>query len=348
MDLFCPVEFKTQKLVTLQIKGTLKYPLIKLREIRDIIGEFQCNVKEHIETIWLYDSEHYEQPHSFIYWDGLVEVLLKSPSEFAMQLYEIISDFLEREREEQFHREIIEAKNKQTAEQRLEWRKKLEEENDELEEPEENTVLSLGSESHAIQDRITKSAYKDTLQTHIDQDQKIWFAARHVGSLLELKNIRAIIQSYDANEKNIFNIKTSGGRQDAVFLSLNGLKRLLVRSRKTKANELAKLIGIDIVDTKYTCIESDVISSIEYALEGYKMIKQYSIGKYFIDLYIPEYRLAIECDENGHLCRVEQDKEREEEIKKLIPGIKFIRIKPESEGFNMFKVINSIYKYLNE
>ena len=40
------------------------------------------------------------------------------------------------------------------------------------------------------------------------------------------------------------------------------------------------------------------------------MIEQYHVDGYRIDLYFPEYKLAIECDEFGH-----RDRDLEYEIK---------------------------------
>ena len=39
------------------------------------------------------------------------------------------------------------------------------------------------------------------------------------------------------------------------------------------------------------------------AFNGEEMIHQFSAGKYRIDLYFPEYKLAIECDEFDHRGR---------------------------------------------
>ena len=81
-----------------------------------------------------------------------------------------------------------------------------------------------------------------------------------------------------------------------------------------------------------------------------KMIKQYVVKQYFIDLYFPEYNLAIECDENIHNRKLikENDIDREHNIKLEIKGIYFIRYEPFKKDFSIFNVINKIYKYIIE
>lgn len=73
---------------------------------------------------------------------------------------------------------------------------------------------------------------------------------------------------------------------------------------------------------------------------------QHRVGDYRIDLYLPEYNLAIECDEFGHKDRDENyEIEREEYIKKEL-GCKFIRFNPDSEMFKISDIICSINKHI--
>ena len=49
--------------------------------------------------------------------------------------------------------------------------------------------------------------------------------------------------------------------------------------------------------------EQEALSQIMQAFRGEEMIHQFCPGKYRIDLYLPEYKLAIEWDEFGHRDR---------------------------------------------
>jgi len=58
------------------------------------------------------------------------------------------------------------------------------------------------------------------------------------------------------------------------------------------------------------CIENQTIGFIENVYSNMLNVKrQYAIGKYRADLYFIDYKLVIECDENGHADRdYEQEK----------------------------------------
>lgn len=72
---------------------------------------------------------------------------------------------------------------------------------------------------------------------------------------------------------------------------------------------------------------------------------QYSVDKYRIDLYFIDYKLAIECDENRHNSKKENDEIRQNYIESKL-NCKFIRYNPEEKDFNIFKVIGEIYEHL--
>jgi len=65
-------------------------------------------------------------------------------------------------------------------------------------------------------------------------------------------------------------------------------------------------------------------------------------GKYRIDFYLPEFNLAIEYDEGQHNYQQEEDKQREEEIKKEL-GYKIIRLDyKNSDSYNVGLVLKEI------
>ena len=69
-----------------------------------------------------------------------------------------------------------------------------------------------------------------------------------------------------------------------------------------------------------------------------RFLRQYSVGKYVIDFYCPEIKLAIEVDGVTHNSNEEinYDKYRQQEIENL--GIKFLRFRNE-EIFNDIDMI---------
>jgi very-short-patch-repair endonuclease len=69
---------------------------------------------------------------------------------------------------------------------------------------------------------------------------------------------------------------------------------------------------------------------------------------YRIDLYFPKYRIAVECDEEHHFTinNNYNDRMREAYIIQEL-DCKFIRYNPYDKDFNIFYVINQIYKRVN-
>ena len=58
-------------------------------------------------------------------------------------------------------------------------------------------------------------------------------------------------------------------------------------------------------------------------------IMQYKVLNYRIDMYLPQYNIAIEYDEREHLYKKEKDAKRELEIKQILKCT-FLRINEET------------------
>lgn len=85
---------------------------------------------------------------------------------------------------------------------------------------------------------------------------------------------------------------------------------------------------------------------IKAVYDGYEMKEEYKVGKYRIDLYFVDHKIAVECDEYGHVDRnSDYEKKREKYlIKKL--GCTFIRFNPDEDNFNIGNVIKKINKMI--
>lgn len=83
---------------------------------------------------------------------------------------------------------------------------------------------------------------------------------------------------------------------------------------------------------------------LEKTLDGIvKINKQLTVLNYKLDFYIHKLNLAIEYDEEYHKYKKEDDKLREEEIKKEL-GCTFIRVKKGEELEGLNKIITLISK----
>ena len=76
------------------------------------------------------------------------------------------------------------------------------------------------------------------------------------------------------------------------------------------------------------------------------MKRQCSIGSYRIDLYFPEHKLAIECDEHDHKDRgINYEIRRQKFIEDQL-NCKFIRYNPDAKDFMTESVLSKIFQYI--
>ena len=79
------------------------------------------------------------------------------------------------------------------------------------------------------------------------------------------------------------------------------------------------------------------------AFNGEKMIHQFSVGKYRINLYFPEYKLTIKCDEFNQRDRdIAQKLEQQKHIEKLL-NCTFVRFNPDAKEFGNLEVVNKTF-----
>lgn len=83
-------------------------------------------------------------------------------------------------------------------------------------------------------------------------------------------------------------------------------------------------------------------------LNGYKFRRQYSVGRYIMDFYCPELKLAVEIDGDTHFSdgREEKDRARERLIESY--GITFLRFTNIEVNENIEGVLGKIAERLPE
>ena len=152
------------------------------------------------------------------------------------------------------------------------------------------------------------------------------------------ENLHYIIQK---NKKVIDNAR-GGGHNKITYRLTNTAFELLENTYNLRNRYL-----VDQRDTVKSinigmCIENQTIGFIENSFKGIIGCKrQFSIGKYRVDLYFPDYQLAVECDENNHVDRNPvNEKIREEFI--LSQGCILIRYNPNTPSFDLSNVIQKI------
>jgi very-short-patch-repair endonuclease len=172
------------------------------------------------------------------------------------------------------------------------------------------------------------------------------YCALDIGKILNLKNIRYNIINY--KNKILVKRPSNTGIKNVTFINYNDLLKIFCKTRKPNIIEIAKELNINLNNDIYTYIETDTLKCILEAFNCEEMIQQYKVKQYFIDLYFPKYKLAIECDESGHYREIMNSNDiiRENNIKTEITDIYFIRYRPEEKDFNIFKLINQIYQFI--
>ena len=97
----------------------------------------------------------------------------------------------------------------------------------------------------------------------------------------------------------------------AVYINKKGLEQLLSKSRVCGPDTLQKFVETFNLNLSITPRKEHVhLESIEQSFSEVEMFKQFKVGSYRVDLYIEEYDLVVECDENNHS---ERDPQKEKE-----------------------------------
>ena len=182
----------------------------------------------------------------------------------------------------------------------------------------------------------------DNIQTTVVDDET-WFLCNDISELLGYKDIKDRTRHFPNSETRLIKVQSNGRTQNSSYLNMAGLKRLIVGSRKPNSLKLCEELGINVLNHKYECKESESLGAIMKAFSGEKMQKEHTVLNYRIDLYFPDYNLAIECDENGHDDRSPaEEKRRHKRISKKI-DCQWLRFNPDKDDFNIFEVINQIF-----
>lgn len=137
-----------------------------------------------------------------------------------------------------------------------------------------------------------------------------------------------------------------------ILVSTGGACEILLKTRKRISPDvihLLKKFGIETTNRKCLTKEQQTLSAISIAFKTESFEDQYKVGNYYVDLYFPQYRLCIECDENGHSSRRPSDeRERMDYINKEleIDDSYWIRFNPDENDFDVIKIIGQINLFM--
>ena len=128
-------------------------------------------------------------------------------------------------------------------------------------------------------------------------------------------------------------------QRTSTYITTNGLKALVLKSQQPNSLQLAADLGID-VQTKFIRKEPEIVKHLQEFLGELHVATEFqkTVGRYRIDLYLPDYNLAFEVDEYGHRDRDPQQERCREEFLRRSLGCDFMRVDPDAPGFSIFKV----------
>lgn len=191
----------------------------------------------------------------------------------------------------------------------------------------------------------------------ISEEQKIrfttinnvkWFVFKDIMQTLNLKNTSDHSKKISANDKQKMKLITGSG-QNMIFTNENGVQQFLQGCRSNNVQTLLNVLSrhiTPIIQVKYVCKETSCMRIIQKSFERFSPVLQYSVGRYRIDLYFPEHKIAVECDEFDHKDRT-NEVERQQFIENELKCY-FVRFNPDENDFNIGNTINKLLEiFLN-
>ena len=174
----------------------------------------------------------------------------------------------------------------------------------------------------------------------VEYNNEKWYALTDIGDFLGIKRLSNKVFNTEKYRK-ILKMQTKGGKQNIVAVNIHGVKQVLQSSRSINKEKLITYLNIDM-NIIFDCKESYYLKIISSSFKSLKQNFQHNVDGYRIDLYFPDYNLAIEVDEFNHIDRNKvDDMIREKHITQKL-GCKFIRFNPDEKNFNIGDIISNI------
>ena len=137
------------------------------------------------------------------------------------------------------------------------------------------------------------------------------------------------------------------------LINRDGAIEILIKTRKRISPDvlhILKRFGIDTTNRKCLTKEQQTLSALTNTFKTEKFEDQFKVGRYYLDLYFPEYKIVVECDENGHTDRKPYDERVRMDYVNETLGLtddNWIRYNPDEKDFDLSKVMGKIYIKIN-
>jgi very-short-patch-repair endonuclease/prophage antirepressor-like protein/transposase len=186
-----------------------------------------------------------------------------------------------------------------------------------------------------------------------------YFVGYEIASLLGYKNPAEVIKNNVSKSNQIIfrdypGVKIPDLDPRTILITAEGAIEILIKCRKIITPDvlhILKKFNIDTTNKKCLTKEQQTLSAISDAFKTYKIEDQYKVGKYYLDMYFPVFKIVIECDELGHADRKPwKERERMDFVNSElgIDDSNWIRFNPDEYGFDVIAVINKIIRKIGE
>lgn len=190
-------------------------------------------------------------------------------------------------------------------------------------------------------------------------DDELWFKGKDVAIVLGYKRTRDSLKDH-VQSKNKYKLielyvklvaltihsKYNINQKNTIYINKNDLIELLMTSKMPNKDIFIKWCNNKFNISCHTITrlykEQETVGQLILAFKHLNFKTQYTVDGYRIDLYFPDHKLEIECDEHNHSDRnLADEKIREKHIVTKL-NCKFIRYNPDHPNFTIFNVINRI------
>ncbi len=118
------------------------------------------------------------------------------------------------------------------------------------------------------------------------------------------------------------------------------------RQSISRKNDTLKAWGLAEFTLARSFVEEETLCPLMTVFAHLAPIKQFPCGPYRIDLYFPQQKIAVECDEHGHQNYNTQDELRRQSFVERCLGCTFFRYNPHEKPFNVFILIAQLMPIL--
>ena len=185
-----------------------------------------------------------------------------------------------------------------------------------------------------------------------------YFVGYEIVSLLGYKNLSQTIKNVSKSNQLSFNDYPGAKYPEldprTILITRDGVIEILLKTRKRISPDvlhILKKFQIETTNKKCLTKEQQTLSAITNAFKTEKFEDQYKVDNYYLDLYFTDYKIIVECDENGHTDRKPYDEEKRVVYvneKLEVDDTHWIRYNPDEHDFDISKVIGRIYRKMDE